>query len=102
MVWMNCSIFANVFVGSSCVDLHHFDVVLYFIKFLVYHHDFDNESCAGIKPDYFRDTLFSCQAFCVSSCLVVDNRSLCDRVVKKTILLTNMTSAVSTTNLCNL
>ncbi len=48
--------FANVFVGGSCVDLHHFNVVLYFIKFLVHHHDFDNESCASNKPDYFCNT----------------------------------------------
>ncbi len=47
---------ANMFAGGSCVDLHQFDVVLYFIKFLVHHHDFDNESCGGIKPDYFSDT----------------------------------------------
>ncbi len=93
--------FANVFADSSCVDIHHFDVALYFIEFLVHHHNFDNESCAGIKPDYFSDT-----AIQLPSCLrwqLFDSHqcSLRDRVVKKAIPLTNMMSAMSTTNLCN-
>ncbi len=48
--------FSNMFAAGSCVDLHHFGAVLYFIEFLVHHHDFDKESCAGIKPDCFSDT----------------------------------------------
>jgi hypothetical protein len=47
---------ANVFAGGSCVDLCHVNVVLYFIIFLVHHCNFENESCTGIKPDYFSDT----------------------------------------------
>ncbi len=45
--------FANVFAGGSGVDFHHVSFVFDLIKFLVYHHNSDNESGLGVKPNYF-------------------------------------------------
>jgi hypothetical protein len=65
------------------------------------HHNFDNESFASIKLDYFSDTAIQLPIVCIGSFLSVANRSFHDRLVKKAIPLTNMMSAVSTTNLGN-
>jgi hypothetical protein len=45
--------FTNVFADGSGVVFHHISFVFNLIKFLVHHHDSDNEFGVGKKANYF-------------------------------------------------
>jgi hypothetical protein len=45
--------FANLSTGGGGVYFHHISFVFDLIELLVHHHDSDDESGSGVKPNYF-------------------------------------------------
>ncbi len=90
--------FTNVFACRSGVNLHHLAGIFDLVEFLIHHDDAEDNPVQAFSLTIFVKELLSCVAMHDGSCLAVPNHNFGESVVKKAIPLTNIMSAVSTTN----
>ena len=90
-----------MFPCSSGFDFN-FNIVFHVIKFLVHHVNVDDIATTLIKLTIFIKELPSYFDVQPGICSAISNLIFLDKVTKKGTLLTNITSAVRVTQLCNL
>jgi hypothetical protein len=63
-----------VFAGGGGFDFQHVSFVLNVIEFKVHHHDSEDQSSLGVKPNYLFNELFTSLAVHVGNCLTIASR----------------------------